>query len=878
MNRKDLTDDLSKRLGIPFNKVSSILKSFCETIARVVSKGKTITFRGFGRFGLKETKSRRYYDIYTKSIRTSTQKKKIFFKPSKKFIDDRYCDIVEIKEVVRLLAVAGIQVADFQYLSLIFVQLQELYNKSNKKYNFCDFAERKCRAVLKEENDITYLLILRIIIMFRQGFNSKEIIEQILSDYQIERPEKTDLHVKNRKLHQDSGAEIINDVPDNPSDESILGSGLYSLARNRRGMEYANFIAAEIYNEYCNIGQNLTFEEYVQQYCKDKIDKEDEKYIIEENYLEEDKPDTRQRKRNNSNSSIRISPRQLIRPASSEDENVNILLSIFDSLVSYRPHHLKQDRRDKAGSPENKRQYSGKTRLNTFQDLITYKYDKLDKINLTLLYNMMYIVASMRKDGKSKEEIIQYLKKIAVRKVVEPRESSTRSNENGEGREALNKPYTPEQLELIDIIREFDRQTGSDTYKHILNIISEYFEYYEDTPFRPYCQTQANLGKIFTQGPIDYICIRNILLAFSASENKESIISNAIEQFNRLVLRKQQTKQEAKEPSKTSITIKEKKSILSYYDNKFKNDKTSYEAVIYRICRKIDRIYMKHNSLKNLTKLACELFYDYDSSIKDKPLSEFIESKAILSEANRRQKYRAIKQIAIQVHNGILEKQIIAELIRNNKNPHNDQPNTKQKKRETQKEIFLKQVANTKQESAHIVTLKQLQDNCEIVKIYNDIMAVSKNGIYAIYRKQNDNTVTVIAPFQFKEIDFVTDSKWKLGDWNKSYIYFLEYNILCHLEKNADTYQIYSSENPHQKHLFFNDMRIISASDIKNIRNDDLFAFSDRGGYRLAKVKKSGNYTIYTNDKTYYSIEPGSSRREVILRDRQETIKMQIPE
>lgn len=878
MNRKDLTDDLSKRLGIPSNKVSAIVRSFCESVAHAVADGKTVAFRSFGRFGLKETKSRRYYDIYTKSIRTSTQKKKIFFKPSKKFIDDRYCDIVEIKEVVRLLAVAGIQVADFQYLSLIFVQLQELYNKSNKKYNFCDFAERKCRAVLKEENDITYLLILRIIIMFRQGFNSKEIIEQILSDYQIERPEKTDLHVKNRKLHQDSGDEIINDVPDNPSDESILGSGLYSLARNRRGMEYANFIAAEIYNEYCNIGQNLTFEEYVQQYCKDKIDKEDEKYIIEENYLEEDKPDTRQRKRNNSNSSIRISPRQLIRPASSEDENVNILLSIFDSLVSYRPHHLKQDRRDKAGSPENKRQYSGKTRLNTFQDLITYKYDKLDKINLTLLYNMMYIVASMREEGKSKEEITQYLKNIAVRKIVKHRDSSTPTNENGEGREALNKPYTPEQLELIDIIREFDRQTGSDTYKHILNIISEYFEYYEDTPFRQHCRTLAERGKIFTQRAIDFICIKDLLTAFSESEDKEWIIRSAVDQFNRLASDRQQTRQTTKALSRTAITSKEKKTILTYYGNKFRSDKSGYEAMIYTICQKIDRSYMKSTPLKNLTRLACEIFYEYDTSIQDKPLTDFIESKAILSEGDRQKKFRVIRQIAIQVQNGTKPRQIIAELIRSNKNQHSSQSNARQKKKDTPREKFLKEVANIKQDSANIATLKQLQDNCEIVKIYNDIMAVSKNGIYAIYRKHNDNTVTVIAPFQFKEIDFVTDSKWKLGDWNKSYIYFLEYNILCHLEKNADTYQIYSSENPHQKHLFFNDMRIMSASDIKNIRNDDLFAFWDTDGYRLMKVYKSGNYTIYTKDKTYYSIEPGSSRTEVILRDGQETIKMQIPE
>lgn len=877
MNRKDLTDDLSKRLGIPFNKVSSILKSFCETIARVVSKGKTITFRGFGRFVLKETKPRKYYDIHTKSIRTSTPKIKIVFRPATKFIDYKGDDIGEIKEVVRLLAFAGNRVADFQYLSLIFIQLHELYNRSNKKYNFCDFAERKCLATLKEEKDVTYLLILRIIIMFRQGLRRKEIIEKILSEYKIERPEKTDLHVNNRRQHQADRHAVADDTPGNPSDESILGSGLYSLARNRRGMEYANIIAAEIYNEYCHEGKGLTFEEYVQQYCKDKIDRQDITYTIEENYTEDDKPGTRPRKRTSSNT-IKISPRQLVRPASSEDENVNILLSIFDSLVSYRPHHLKQDRRDKAGSPENKRQYSGKTRLHTFQDLITYKYDKLDKINLTLLYNMMYIVASMREEGKSKEEITQYLKNIAVRKIVKHRDSSTPTNENGEGREAFNTTFSPEQLELIGIIREFDIQTGSDTYRHIVNIISEYNEYYTDTPFRQHCRTLAERGKIFTQRAIDFICIKDLLTAFSESEDKEWIIRRTVDQFNRLASDRQQTRQTTKATSRTAITSKEKKTILTYYGNKFRSDKSGYEAMIYTICQKIDRSYMKSTPLKNLTRLACEIFYEYDTSIQDKPLTDFIESKAILSEGDRQKKFRVIRQIAIQAQNGTKPRQIIAELIRSNKNQHSSQSNARQKKKDTPREKFLKEAANTKQDSANIATLKQLQGYCEIVRTHKDIIAVSKNGIYAIYRKHNDNTVTVIAPFQFKEIDFVTDSKWKLGDWNKSYIYFLEYNILCHLEKNADTYQIYSSENPHQKHLFFNDMRIMSASDIKNIRNDDLFAFSDRGGYRLAKVKKSGNYTIYTNDKTYYSIEPGSSRREVILRDRQETIKMQIPE
>lgn len=877
MNRKDLTDDLSKRLGIPSNKVSAIVRSFCESVAHAVADGKTVAFRSFGRFGLKETKPRKYYDIHTKSIRTSTPKIKIVFRPATKFIDYKGDDIGEIKEVVRMLAFAGNRVADFQYLSLIFIQLHELYNRSNKKYNFCDFAERKCLATLKEEKDVTYLLILRIIIMFRQGLRRKEIIEKILSEYKIERPEKTDLHVNNRRQHQADGHAVADDTPGNPSDESILGSGLYSLARNRRGMEYANIIAAEIYNEYCHEGKGLTFEEYVQQYCKDKIDRQDITYTIEENYTEDDKPGTRPRKRTSSNT-IKISPRQLVRPASSEDENVNILLSIFDSLVSYRPHHLKQDRRDKAGSPENKRQYSGKTRLHTFQDLITYKYDKLDKINLTLLYNMMYIVASMREEGKSKEEITQYLKNIAVRKNVKHRDSSTPTNENGEGREAFNTTFSPEQLELIDIIREIDIQTGSDTYRHIVNIISEYNEYYTDTPFRQHCRTLAERGKIFTQRAIDFICIKDLLTAFSESEDKEWIIRSAVDQFNRLASDRQQTRQTTKALSRTAITSKEKKTILTYYGNKFRSDKSGYEAMIYTICQKIDRSYMKSTPLKNLTRLACEIFYEYDTSIQDKPLTDFIESKAILSEGDRQKKFRVIRQIAIQVQNGTKPRQIIAELIRSNKNQHSSQSNARQKKKDTPREKFLKEVANIKQDSANIATLKQLQDNCEIVKIYNDIMAVSKNGIYAIYRKHNDNTVTVIAPFQFKEIDFVTDSKWKLGDWNKSYIYFLEYNILCHLEKNADTYQIYSSENPHQKHLFFNDMRIMSASDIKNIRNDDLFAFSDRGGYRLTKVKKSGKYAIYTKDKTYYSIEPGSSRTEVILRDGQETIKMQIPE
>lgn len=417
MNRTRLIRTISSRLGLPQSTTAAILGSLLATIKDALAAGDDITLRNFGRFSTRKTPPRRHYDLHSRSVRTSPGRRKITFRPAAKFHDHKGQDIRNTKETVRILAFAGHGIPDLQYLPLLFMQMLEQHIRSKRRHNFYDFTENKCLSALSKEDSITYRLMLKIVTMLRDNIPPKQIITSILSAYNIGKPLGTDLHVTNRKPA--AGAHPAKaELP--AEDSAVIGRQMFSLARNRRGMEYANIIASQIYCEYRESGTVQSFEQYVRQYCIGRLREQapHDNYELIPDYIQETPPRTERPRTHKGNTPTGISPRQLLRPVDTEDDNINILLSIFDSLVSYRPRHAADRTGSRPGAPASRRQYTRTTQWNAFKDLIIDKYDNLDHINKSLLYLMMHQVATMRCEGKTKAEITQYLRHLAVHKTT----------------------------------------------------------------------------------------------------------------------------------------------------------------------------------------------------------------------------------------------------------------------------------------------------------------------------------------------------------------------------------------------------------------------------------------------------------------------------
>ncbi len=85
MNKKELIKEIQKRTELPIRLYKIIVDYLVQNISTALEEGDKVTLKDFGVFYNTEKKSKRYYDIATGEIKTSSPKKVIKFVPSRKF-------------------------------------------------------------------------------------------------------------------------------------------------------------------------------------------------------------------------------------------------------------------------------------------------------------------------------------------------------------------------------------------------------------------------------------------------------------------------------------------------------------------------------------------------------------------------------------------------------------------------------------------------------------------------------------------------------------------------------------------------------------------------------------------------------------------------
>ena len=84
MNKTDFTKLLSKQTGYPYSVCKKVLHESKNLIATICFKGENVTFRGFGKFFLKQHFPRRTFNPQTKRYYMSKNKIFVDFVPAKK--------------------------------------------------------------------------------------------------------------------------------------------------------------------------------------------------------------------------------------------------------------------------------------------------------------------------------------------------------------------------------------------------------------------------------------------------------------------------------------------------------------------------------------------------------------------------------------------------------------------------------------------------------------------------------------------------------------------------------------------------------------------------------------------------------------------------
>ena len=68
MTRSQLIVKVSKELDMPGGQVERVLDAFCEEIIHCLTEGEKVTITGFGRFEMRERKTKAYTNPKTKAV------------------------------------------------------------------------------------------------------------------------------------------------------------------------------------------------------------------------------------------------------------------------------------------------------------------------------------------------------------------------------------------------------------------------------------------------------------------------------------------------------------------------------------------------------------------------------------------------------------------------------------------------------------------------------------------------------------------------------------------------------------------------------------------------------------------------------------------
>jgi len=87
LNKKEITNMMSKDAGISFLQAEKAFNSMIEGIIGSLKKGKRVTFSGFGSFEVKKRKARKGRNPKTGEVLSIPSKKRVKFNPSRGFKD-----------------------------------------------------------------------------------------------------------------------------------------------------------------------------------------------------------------------------------------------------------------------------------------------------------------------------------------------------------------------------------------------------------------------------------------------------------------------------------------------------------------------------------------------------------------------------------------------------------------------------------------------------------------------------------------------------------------------------------------------------------------------------------------------------------------------
>ncbi|MFI3294130.1 MAG: HU family DNA-binding protein [Rikenellaceae bacterium] len=88
MNNREVIAELSTRLeGLYIrSEVNEVVEALCELIAKTLNRGESINLTSIGKFVVKQSPPRKYYNVHTKQREYSPAKRMVIFTPSKNLL------------------------------------------------------------------------------------------------------------------------------------------------------------------------------------------------------------------------------------------------------------------------------------------------------------------------------------------------------------------------------------------------------------------------------------------------------------------------------------------------------------------------------------------------------------------------------------------------------------------------------------------------------------------------------------------------------------------------------------------------------------------------------------------------------------------------
>ncbi len=134
MNKKELAKYISLNSGLDFKKSKEVIDVLKEIIKGELRSGGSVSIRKFGKFYIKKTKERKYYNLWQKKVCTSPAKRTFSFIPSINLLEDNLSNTV----ITAPLFSPNIGIGDTRKFSNINKKIAK-GNDSSKQIHFSSF-------------------------------------------------------------------------------------------------------------------------------------------------------------------------------------------------------------------------------------------------------------------------------------------------------------------------------------------------------------------------------------------------------------------------------------------------------------------------------------------------------------------------------------------------------------------------------------------------------------------------------------------------------------------------------------------------------------------------------------------------------------------